>query len=151
MKRTLIPLIILSLIIIAGGCSSADSNSEKQNTAGETNNTAVVEQTNAEEANVEETNTIAMWMEDIPEEVPEFTYGDVIQGEKGMGSWIVDFENVPADALEKYNQDLKNAGWSASYIAMTHTITGNSDSGKYSIIVNMDPDGKVAQIIVSEK
>ncbi len=83
---------------------------------------------------------------DMPSVVPEFEHGEFVSGEEGMGSWIVEFNQVSDDAFASYSQDLKDVGWKVSGIEMTGMITGSIDG--YTISVTIDKEEKMAQIIV---
>ena len=87
------------------------------------------------------------WQDEMPAEVPEFTYGNFTGKAIGMGSWIIDFDNVSADALEKYKVDLEGAGWTATIVPMANMMTGKYTS-TYSISVNHDKESSTLQIIV---
>jgi len=110
---------------------------------------------NDDEEQYNEDITKAEWPSDMPEVVPSFSYGKISGAETGMGSWIVDFEDVTDDALSNYTQDLKDAGWNASAIELTGMITGSYDNGNeaedYTVNVNMDREMKVAQIMIRKK
>jgi hypothetical protein len=91
-------------------------------------------------------NDSSMSWADMPIVVPEFEHGEFVSGEEGMGSWIVEFDQVSEDAFSSYSQDLKDAGWKVSGIEMTGMITGSIEG--YTISVNIDKEGEMAQIIV---
>ncbi len=92
--------------------------------------------------------TFDSW-EEMPLAVPEFTDGNFKSGLKGMGSWIVDYENVTdANALQKYADELEVYDWTASYMEITNMITGSKEG--YSISVSHDTDTNEVQIIVRE-
>jgi len=99
----------------------------------------------SDETDVDNENSISSW-EDMPSEVPEFTSGDFVSGETGLGSWIVDYKNVNDDALESYDTILEDAGWQSGIIKVSGMITGSTDG--YSITVNIDEYQDTAQIIV---
>ncbi len=92
-------------------------------------------------------STAGSWPSDMPSEVPEFKYGSAQENVSGMGSWIVDFDEVDEDALEKYEADLEDAGWSASVMSVTNTLNGKFE-GKYTISVSHDKEYKQVQIMV---
>lgn len=93
-------------------------------------------------------STFDSW-ESMPLVVPNFTTGDFVAGEEGMGSWIVDFENVTDDnAMSDYVEELEVYGWKASYMSATNMINGTKEG--YTIMVNMDSDSNTVQIIVRE-
>ncbi|MBN2458446.1 hypothetical protein JXB31_04930 [Candidatus Woesearchaeota archaeon] len=92
-------------------------------------------------------STTATWPADMPKQVPKFTYGAITGSEVGMDSWIVDFENVNPDAMDKYVSDLKSGGWTASFMEINGMMTGKHSEG-FSISGNYDKEYKVFQLIV---
>lgn len=85
--------------------------------------------------------------EEMPLAVPEFMYGDFVTGEAGMGSWIVDYENInDPQAMEKYVDDLEIYDWSVSYMETSHMLTGSKEG--YTISASFDPEYGTLQIIV---
>jgi hypothetical protein len=55
------------------------------------------------------------WPANMPEEVPQFKAGAIIQStnqtSEGRNNWMVIFQRVEADAADAYIEDLKNDGW----------------------------------------
>ena len=47
---------------------------------------------NEDQDKYNEDTTSTEWPSDMPKVVPEFTYGDIVSSEAGMGSWIVDLK-----------------------------------------------------------
>ena len=99
----------------------------------------------------------AKWPEDMPAEVPQFTYGKVktvtkteVQNRKG---WNVILEEVTADAAEKYKTDLKNSGWA---IHATTTVAGQGGSlmtekERLQLFLMFDSEQKTVSFAVNEK
>ncbi len=62
------------------------------------------------------------WPDEAPADVPKFKYGTIkgtIKGETPTdNTWAVTFENVGFEALEKYEADLKKAGFTTTSIKM---------------------------------
>jgi len=55
------------------------------------------------------------WPSKMPTDVPVFTYGTITGASNDiMGSIQAVFDNVTPDAFDKYQIDLKNAGWTIS-------------------------------------
>ena len=105
---------------------------------------------NESDEDVAETNdtTFDSW-EGMPLAVPEFMGGDFVTGVKGMGSWIVDYENVTEeDTMTDYVSDLEAYDWTASYMDVTNMITGSKEG--YTISTSYDADYGTMQIIVRE-
>lgn len=77
----------------------------------------------------------AEWPKDMPSIVPEFKYGllDAVMGgadEYGAGgSWAAQVSHLQPDAVEKYTQDLADAGWEIDkeYGGAIHATKGNID------------------------
>ena len=63
------------------------------------------------------TDDIDTWPDEIPDDIPEFTYGDIIMlttsNLDGGHGWTMVFENVPDDAFDKYKKDLDKKGFEA--------------------------------------
>ncbi|KAF0200487.1 MAG: hypothetical protein FD170_3452 [Bacteroidetes bacterium] len=88
------------------------------------------------------------WPREIPDEVPEFTYGKVkavttsiIDGAK---SWSVIYENVEDDFIDKYDADLKKKGFKT--VTMKMGDKGGSitaDNGKYNVFL-MGSEGSLS-------
>jgi hypothetical protein len=96
------------------------------------------------------------WPSQIPPDVPRFTYGKIFfagsktvvateqaTGERPGQGIIMMFNSVPLDAFEKYQNDLKNAGWT---IGMATQNAGAfmfaASKGKQAIMATFEPAGK---------
>lgn len=175
MKKTTPFVAMTSLVFVLSGCGSTpttytDNESTSANTAqmscyeecemygGGSSNIAICKE-NCDAAYVSENSvwdkshedyeaesTAGSWPSDMPSVVPEFTYGDALESNSGMGAYFVDFENVPTTALESYKSDLEAAGWTASIMKITNTLNGSIDG--YTIQVMLDPDYGSLQIMV---
>ena len=59
-------------------------------------------------------NTV-QWPSQMPTDVPVFTYGTITGSSNDiLGSIQAAYENVTPDAFDKYQSDLKSAGWTIS-------------------------------------
>ena len=80
------------------------------------------------------TDDIDTWPEEIPEEIPEFTYGDIIvlttSNIDGGHGWTMVFENVPDDAFDKYKKDLEEKGFEAFSVTMPQGGSINAEKDK---------------------
>lgn len=69
--------------------------------------------------------TMNSWPKEVPGEVPEFKFGDVIsvtaQEIDDANNWVVIFENVPANALQKYKETLESEGFKINFTTTTGT------------------------------
>jgi len=88
------------------------------------------------------------WPGEIPDEVPEFTYGKVkgvtTSTVDGTKSWNVIYENVEDDFVDKYDADLKKKGFETVTMKMGDqggSITAENE--KY-IIVLMGSEGSIS-------
>ena len=55
------------------------------------------------------------WPSAMPTDVPQFTYGTITAANNDiMGNVQAVYENVTPDVFDKYQSDLKNAGWTIS-------------------------------------
>lgn len=65
------------------------------------------------------------WPTEVPGEIPEFKYGDVIavttQEVDGANNWVIMFENVPADALQEYKKALESEGFKINFTTTAGT------------------------------
>lgn len=63
-----------------------------------------------------------VWPSDAPAEIPEFTYGKINAVTTSDGpdiyTWNVVYEDVSADALKNYNDELKAAGFETIFMDM---------------------------------
>ena len=84
--------------------------------------------------------TVHSWPGEIPDDVPEFKSGKVIsvstQETDGDNNWVVIFEDVPKEALEKYKEDLKDHDFKINYTTMAGSgghLT--AEKGKLAVVV----------------
>ena len=89
--------------------------------AGTTSAPAVVPTTTATQVPVNQNTGTAtgssniQWPSAMPADVPVFTYGTITGSSNDiLGSIQAAYENVTTDAFDKYQSDLKNAGWTIS-------------------------------------
>lgn len=63
-----------------------------------------------------------IWPEAIPGDVPVFAWGTVVHTTfstiEDVTTWGVHFENVPVDALGKYDSELKKSGFRSTKVTM---------------------------------
>ncbi len=78
--------------------------------------------------------SVRTWPSEIPNEVPEFKYGKVVnvstQSVDESKNWTVMFEDVPNNALDTYEAALKKDGFKVSTISIGDTkghITAEKD------------------------
>ncbi|MCK5839411.1 MAG: hypothetical protein KAG99_06155 [Bacteroidales bacterium] len=93
-----------------------------------------------EDGEISTTDDIDTWPEDIPGDIPEFTYGDIIvlslkQMDGGHG-WSIIFENVSEDALDKYKKALEEKGFEV--LSVSHpqggSITAERDNTNVAVM-----------------
>lgn len=69
--------------------------------------------------------SIHSWPKEVPEDVPEFDEGKVAgvstQEMDDTKNWVIIFEDVSEDALEKYKEALKGNGFKINYTTMAGT------------------------------
>lgn len=79
------------------------------------------------------------WPDAAPNEVPKFTWGNIIHTTvseaDGTKSWGVHLEGVPMDALDKYDAELKKAGFKT--MKFTAGKGGSVTSEKGNLIVTL--------------
>jgi hypothetical protein len=90
------------------------------------------------------------WPSGLPENAPEFKYGDVKASSSSVseGYWSIILENVSDDANAKYETDLANAGWVKDaefqylvsvlqYKKSDYTLTATYDASSNSEIISI--------------
>jgi hypothetical protein len=83
------------------------------------------------------------WPSQMPPDVPRFTYGTITGSSNNvMGSIQAAFANVTPDVFDKYQSDLKKAGWTIS------NATQSADG--FEIDAAKAPRGVVAMFITSK-
>jgi len=94
------------------------------------------------------------WPDEIPGDVPEFTYGDMLSVTttdipEGYG-WTITYENVPDDAIEKYDAELKKSGFETLVAGMGSR--GSISGEKGNVIVGvMSGDGMASVSVAIEE
>ena len=93
-----------------------------------------------EDGEISTTDNIDTWPEDIPADIPEFTYGDIIvislkQMDGGHG-WSIIFENVAGDALDKYEKKLEEKGFEVLSVSFPQggSITAERDKTNVAVM-----------------
>ena len=93
-----------------------------------------------EDGEISTTDNIDTWPEDIPADIPEFTYGDIIvisirQMDGGHG-WSIIFENVSGDALDKYKEKLEEKGFEVLSVSLPQggSITAERDKTNVAVM-----------------
>ena len=83
------------------------------------------------------TDDVESWPEEIPDEIPEFTYGDIIllttSNVDGGHGWTMVFENVPDEAFDKYKKELKEKGFEAFSVSLPNGGSINAEKGKIHV------------------
>ncbi|WP_299164444.1 hypothetical protein [uncultured Eudoraea sp.] len=84
--------------------------------------------------------TIHSWPKEIPADIPEFIEGKVVSVTTHeideANNWVVIFEDVPKEALEKYKEDLKDHDFKINYTTMAGSgghLT--AEKGKLAVVV----------------
>ena len=82
-----------------------------------------------------------VWPEDAPAEVPKFAWGTITNTTTtDMGeskNWGVHLKDVPTEALNKYNAELKKAGFETSKFTMNKGGNVTGQKGRLIVTVNM--------------
>lgn len=106
------------------------------------------------EGRMEVDSNAKSWPDEIPGDIPEFTYGKVVavttSTMDGSKSWNVVFENVEDGFLDKYDAKLKGKGFET--VTMKMGDKGGSiqaENNKFTVFL-MGGEGKIS-IGVSEK
>ena len=97
----------LSLAVVGCGNQGSQATATGNTTVGQ----VLVTQTNA---GVTASGNF-QWPSKMPTDVPQFTYGTITGSSNDIMTNIqATYENVTADAFDKYQSDLKKAGWTIS-------------------------------------
>jgi hypothetical protein len=87
------------------------------------------------------------WPDEIPSDIPEFTYGDIISQfaleEDGQGGWNLGFEDVDSGAVSQYQSDFESDGWDIVSTMTSGTVemfTAEKDAYTVSCSCNTDDD-----------
>ena len=129
----------LALSLAVAGCGTSANNSSGNAPENTTGGQAQVSQING---GVTGSGAI-QWPSKMPPDVPKFTYGTITGSNNNvMGSVQAAFANVTPDAFDKYQSDLKNAGWTIS------NATQSADG--FEIDAAKAPRGVVAMFIASK-
>ena len=152
--------LLLSFFIIASFTSckkSAEKTSEKiiERSIGKDANVDIEDQkivVETEEGTFTSDANVKSWPKDIPDEVPEFTFGKMSNLatqmlDEGKG-WTFIFEEIPENAIEDYKQLLKDKGFKVSSVNMPGG-QGQVTGEKGNIIVAMMEGGSMATLNVS--
>jgi hypothetical protein len=98
----------------------------------------------------------AVWPEDLPSDVPKFTYGKVTGVVRASGAdgkhWTLALAEVEADGLGKYIETLKSAGWSIVMDARSAeggTVVAEKD--KFNLTFGYSESGKAGSLHATEK
>jgi len=136
MKRKMLWVLLVSLILVGvmvAGCSKGSSTSSSPAASSPA---APAQSQGAVQAG-------AQWPSQMPPDVPKFTYGTITGSSNNvMGSIQATFTNVTPDAFDKYQNDLKNAGWTIS--------NAQQSANGFEIDAAKAPRGVVAMFIASK-
>ncbi|MBN1199847.1 MAG: hypothetical protein JXA23_10880 [Bacteroidales bacterium] len=137
------------VLVLAGlpGCQSAGDKAREEsletvieNSSGEKTEVDI----NGQNVTIEgdnyktELNTAGnQWPEGIPEDVPEFTFGEIhgttaTETDEVYG-WGIHFADVPKDAVEKYSAALKEKGFKTVKVIMDEGGTVTGEKGKITV------------------
>ncbi len=134
-------VLVLALSLAVAGCSkqaSMPANGGQAQVSQNNGGTAI--NTNQGAAQV---GGAIQWPSQMPPDVPKFNYGTITGSSNNvMGSIQAAFANVTPDAFDKYQNDLKNAGWTIS------NATQSADG--FEIDAAKAPRGVVAMFIASK-
>ncbi len=98
----------------------------------------------------------AVWPEDLPSDVPKFTYGKITGVVRASGAdgkhWTLALAEVEADGLGKYIETLKTAGW--SIVMDARSVEGGTvvaEKGKFNLTFGYSESGKAGSLHATEK
>ena len=91
---------LMLVVMMVSGCGNSGS------TARDTTNTG------------HGTSQGGQWPSQMPPDVPKFSYGTITSSNVVGPNIMVFYSNVTPDFYDKYQSDLKNAGWTITSVAM---------------------------------
>lgn len=100
--------------------------------------------------------TAAEWPEDIPSDIPEFTYATIesnfsLSDETGKG-WSMTFTDPDADAVDKYSSELESDGWTiVSTLASGTMKMISAEKDSYTMTVSCDTEDSGCSLMVGEE
>lgn len=106
-SKILIFACLAIVTIFIGGCNSSE---------GGKNQEIVKDESNTVQNQKNNDNTVGNvdWPSNMPDFVPEFTYGEsagILTNRADGTQWIIVYSSVQDDASEKYAADLESKGW----------------------------------------
>jgi hypothetical protein len=98
----------------------------------------------------------AAWPEDLPSDVPKFTYGKVtgvVRATSADGKhWTLALAEVEAEGMSQYIETLKTAGWSIVMDARSaEGGTVIAEKGKFNLTLGYSESGKTGSLYATEK
>lgn len=107
-----------------------------------------------EDGTITATDQQTTWPEDIPDDVPEFDFGDIVvvssnTMEGGYG-WTLVMENVPDNAINEYEKALKENGWEVQKVTMGKGGNLNGQKGKQYVAVMAGEGGASISVQIEE-
>lgn len=95
-------VLLLGISLVATGCSRSASTAAKMPSLPAVQGS--------------QSSASAQWPSKMPSDVPKFTYGTITASSNDVygGNVQATFADVTSDAFEKYQNDLKKAGWTIS-------------------------------------
>lgn len=164
--RNLFLLTILVLAILTSSCFRR-AKEERDEKRAEKMMEKIMEKAGAEDADVDIDNqkfsvttdegTLTMeaseeaWPNDIPRDVPKFDYGKsggvMKQAMPRANSWIMNFEDVPANTFEKYKAKLTKEGYECSITEVADMKIITAEKGDNIVTMQLMPEGCVLSVV----
>ena len=97
--------------------------------------------------------TTQEWPDDIPSDIPEFTYGDIVSqfslSEGEESGWNLGFSDADNDAVDQYQSDLEADGWEISATMTSGTVQMvTAEKGTYTVSCSCDSDDGSCAVII---
>jgi hypothetical protein len=132
MKRKMLWVLLASLILVGimvAGCNKGGSISSSPSAPAQNQNGGSAANTNQGAAQA------SQWPSQMPPDVPKFTYGTITGFGSTSNSIVVFINNASPDSFDKYQSDLKNAGWTIKETSQINGYGINAAKGERRVTV----------------
>lgn len=94
------------------------------------------------------------WPDDIPGDIPEFTYASIISyftlGDETGSGWTLTFEDAESGAVDSYESDLTSDGWEITSTFNTNDVEMiSAEKDNYTVTCSCSSEDDTCSVIVS--